>query len=133
VPDSTPGVRPGQVWREVKPKRKRAGLDWTVLSIDDLGVLLTRGFADKKRGRLDSRVGFEERWRLVSEERVELAPSGSTRSIFGESSDPLPTSCRIVLPSLVEMHWYTSFEAGAPCLCGKRTYRTEEEEKQADV
>lgn len=47
------------------------------------------------------------------------------RSILGEDGTPPPTSCRIVIPDQVEVHWYTSFAEGAPCFCGKRTYKAE--------
>jgi hypothetical protein len=66
-PIPTPGVRPGQVWHEVKPKRRYRAYDWTVCNVTGIDVVMTRRTASQIVGRQTLREGFEQRYRLVSE------------------------------------------------------------------
>lgn len=69
MPDLSPlpGVRPGQIWDEVQPKRRAKAHRWTVFAVDHMFVVLRRGTVPDVVARQTFRDGFEQRYRLVSE------------------------------------------------------------------
>lgn len=41
-------------------------------------------------------------------------------SLLGNNGDPLPTGCKVIVPGVVEVHWFPEVVVGTRCFCGSR-------------